>query len=378
MNRRRFLQMLGSASMLGAARVGWASPQSRFVYIGASDGIHVYSINADQRFIHQWTMTSAQPVSMVIRGGHLYVANGISEYGNLPRGSVEAFAMDSATGRLEFRNRVPLSLSGILPRDLAVAPDGRSIVVAVHGGGAYNVVSVHEDGRLGRVSGIFKETGSGPHVLQSTAHPSAVIFDAAGRVLTADEGSDRLSVFSLSNGHLTATGRWEVPAGAGPSGIVLHRNWLYLANTLNGTLSSFNYDQGTLDHRQTVSIGSELAALAVHPSGQTLYAAHGDGVRVWKIAADGGVEELSGLEGIQVSKLHVMPDGRSLLALSHDAVLSMKIDGRVLAGPVKRASVSKPVSIAVMECSAAPTALESSRGGLVQRRVAGNPGSGLG
>ena len=200
---------------------------------------------------------------------------------------MEAYAIDAATGRLEFKNRVPLSLSGILPRDLAVAPDGRSLVVAVHGGGAYNVLSLHEDGRLGRVSGIFKETGSGPHVLQSAAHPSAVIFDAAGRVLTADEGSDKLSVFSLSDGQLTATGRREVPAGSGPSSIVLHPDGdrLYLANALNGTLSS--YDGGTLDHRQTVSLGSEVAGLAMHPSGETLYAAHGDGVRVWKIAADG-------------------------------------------------------------------------------------------
>src|SRR5271154_4359554 len=100
MNRRRFLQMVGSASLLGAARVGWASPQSRFVYIGASDGIHVYSITADGRFIQEQTIASALPVAMAIRGVHLYVANGIAEYGNLPRGSVEAYAIDSATARL--------------------------------------------------------------------------------------------------------------------------------------------------------------------------------------------------------------------------------------------------------------------------------------
>jgi 6-phosphogluconolactonase len=355
MNRRRFLQMVGSTSVLGAAGRGWASliaapRQSRFVYIGAADGIHVYSITADERFIHRQTMASAHPVAMAIGGRHLYVANGISEYGNLPRGSVEAYAIDAATGRLEFKNRVPLSLSGILPRDLAVAPDGRSVVVAVHGGGAYNVLSVREDGRLERVSGIFKETGSGPHVLQSAAHPSAVTFDAAGRVLTADEGSDKLSMFLLSNGRLTVAGRREVPAGSGPSRIVLHPdgNRLYVANALNGTVSSFAYDGGILDHRRTVSIGSEVAGLAMHPSGEILYSAHDHGVRVWKIAADGGVEALLGVEGIQANRLHVMPNGRSLLALSSDAVLGMEIDGRVLAGPVKRASVSKPVSIAVI------------------------------
>jgi 6-phosphogluconolactonase (cycloisomerase 2 family) len=357
MNRRRFLQVVGSASLLGAARPGWASlmaaPRrasfSRFVYIGAADGIHVYSTTACRRFTHQQTMASAHPVAMAIGAGHLYVANGISEHGNLPRGSVEAYAIDAATGRLELKNRVPLSLSGILPRDLAIAPDGRSVVVAIHGGGAYNVLSLLEDKRLGRVSGIYKETGSGP---QRAAHPSAVIFDAAGRVLTADEGSDRLSVFSLSDGRLTAAARREVPAGSGPRGMVLHPDGshLYVANALNGTVSSFAYEGGTLDHRQTVSIGSEVAGLAMHPSGETLYAAHRHGVRVWKIAADGGVEALPGVEGIHVSSLHVMPGGRSLLALSHDAVLGMKIDesGHVLAGPVNLASVSNPVSIAVI------------------------------
>ena len=357
MNRRRFLQMVGSASLFRAARPGWASliavpRRSRFVYIGAADGVHVYSIGADRRFIHQQTIASAHPVAMASNGGHLYVANGVFEYGRLPRGSVEAYAISAATGRLELENRVPLSLSGILPRDLAVAPDGRSVVVAVHGGGAYNVLSLREDGRLGRVSGIFKETGSGPHVLQSAAHPSAVIFDAAGRVLTADEGSDKLSVFSLSDGQLTATGRWEVSAGSGPSRIVLHPDGsrLYVANALNGTVSSFAYEGGILDHRQIISMGSEVAALAMHPSGETLYTAHGDGVRVWKIAADGRMEALPGVEGIQVSRLHVMPDGKSLLALSHDAVLGMKINesGRVLAGPANLASLSRPVSIAVI------------------------------
>ena len=94
----------------------------------------------------------------------------------------------------------------------------------------------------------------------------------------------------------------------------------------------------------------EVAGLAMHPSGDILYTAHGDGMRVWKIAADGGMEALPRVEDIHVNRLHVMPDGKSLLALSSDAVMAMELDesGRVLAGAVKRAAVSKPVSIAVI------------------------------
>lgn len=358
LDRRRFLQMVGSASLFGAVggRFGWAASQPHtagFAYIGAENAIHVYSISAEERFVRRQTIASAQPVAMTISGRRLYVANGVAQYGNLPRGSVEAYAIDKATGRLELMNRVPLSLSGISPRDLVVAPDGRSVVVAVHGGGAYNVLSLDEDGRLGPVSGILKEIGSGPHPLQDAAHPAAVTFDHAGRVLAADQGSDRLSVFALRDGGLTASSRFEVTAGSGPSSVVLHPDGrqVYVAHALNGSVSRFAYEAtGILDCQQTVSASApgEVAALAMHPSGEMLYSSHGDGLRMWKIAADGGLEPLPGIEGVRVNKLHVTSDGMSLLALSSGAVLRMKIDAaaRLLATPVELASLSRPVSIA--------------------------------
>ena len=364
-DRRRFVQMVGTTALLRAVggRFGEAASLSapkgtaRFAYVGGDEGIHVYSIAADERFIKQQMMASPHPVAMAISDDHLYVANGVSEFGSLPRGSVEAYVIDAATGRLEFKNRAPLSLSGISPRDLAVARDGRSIVVAIHGGGAYNVVSIVEDGRLGRVLGILKETGSGPHALQACAHPAVVMFDREGRVLTADQGSDKLSVFSLSNGELTVAGRCEVTAGSGPGSMVLDPDSkrLYVAHALNGSVSSFGYDAilgRILDRTQTVraSVAGERAALAMHPSGETLYSSHGDGVQAWKIAANGSLATLPGVEGVQANTLHVMADGRSLLALGSDAVLRMKIDSaaRVLAAPVQVAALSRPVSIAIL------------------------------
>jgi 6-phosphogluconolactonase len=364
--RRRFLQTMGGGSMWVAAgsQFGWAavlhSPvrSDRFAYIGAEDGIHVYAIAADGRFIEPQTMASANPVAMAISNGTLYVANAVSEYGNLPRGSVEAYTIEPVTGHLELKNRIPLSLSGILPRDLAISPDGRSVVVAVHGGGAYNILPIHEDGRLGRVSGILKETGSGPHALQASAHPAAVMFDRAGRVLAADQGSDKLSVLSLNNnGELQVSGRREAAVGGGPSSMVLDPTGrqLYVTHALNGSVSCFGYDAmlgKILDCQQTISISavSEMAALAMHPSGQMLYSSHGNGIQAWKIAPNGSLESRSGAKGVQASKLHVTADGKSLLALSRDAVLRMKVDTatHLLAAPVQLVSVLKPFSIVIL------------------------------
>src|SRR5208282_1049128 len=93
LDRRRFLQMTGSVSLLSSigGRFGWAASQpvtAGFAYIGAENAIHLYSISADERFVLQQTIASAHPVAMAISGGRLYAANDVSQYGNLPRGSV--------------------------------------------------------------------------------------------------------------------------------------------------------------------------------------------------------------------------------------------------------------------------------------------------
>jgi 6-phosphogluconolactonase len=358
LDRRRFLQLAGSACLLSMADgpVAWSAERTntaRFAYIGLEHAIHQYSISQNGRFVLQQTMATARPVAMAISGGHLYVANGVSQHRNLPRGSVEAYTIDATTGRLRLKNRVPLSLSATSPADLAVAPNGSSIVVAVHGGGAYNVLLLEEDGSLGRVTGILKEIGAGPHPLQDAAHPSAVKFDREGRVLTADQGNDKLSVLTLSDGGLRVAGRCEVTPGSGPGCLVLHPDGrrVYVGHGFDGALSSYSYDAaGILEHKQTVqtSVMGAVAALAIHPDGEMLFSSQGNAVRAWKIQAN-ALEPLPAPEGVHATKLHVTADGGTLLALTSDALLSMKIGEatRLLATPVKVASLSGPLSIAI-------------------------------
>jgi 6-phosphogluconolactonase len=298
---------------------------------------------------------AVHPVAMAIGNGKLYVANGVSQFENLPRGSVTAYAIDGPTGRLEQINQVPLSLSATMPRDFAIAPDGRSLVVAIHGGGAYNVVSIETDGRLGRVTGILKEVGSGPHPLQAAAHPSAVVFDRQGRLLTADMGADKLSALALSDGELCVISRCEVRAGSGPGGIAFHPDGrrVYVANALDGSLSGFDYEaSGGLGHRQTVrvSMHGDTAVLAMHPSGEVLYSSHGHELETWGIGADGDLRSLHRIDQLHATKLQMTPDGTRLFALSTGAMVAMKIDARTCLPltPVKVASLSHPVSIAIV------------------------------
>lgn len=123
---------------------------------------------------------SSQRPSAIVRHPFrplLYVANDVSLYQHQPRGTVETFAFDQATGALERVGRQPLSLSATRPQSLSISPDGRSLVVAAFGGGAYNVLPIDDSGLPSAPTTILKQVGHGDHPTeQASAHPSHVLF----------------------------------------------------------------------------------------------------------------------------------------------------------------------------------------------------------
>lgn len=384
-SRRKFVQWMGYSTALGAVGLqsNWLSASSlppvspRFAYVGfggnpLKHGIQVFAINGE-RWTPAQTIAAENPSFLALHPSQrfLYAVNEIDSYQNLPLGTVEAYGIDAPTGHLALLNRQPLSLSGTMPKHLAISPDGRNLVVAVYGGGAYNLLPIREDGHLERVSGIVKETGSGPNSEhQDAAHPQMVLFDHKGRLLSADLGSDTLSVLSLSDDGLAIAGRSQAEPGSGPRQMALHPSGhlLYVVNELDASLSCFGYDavSGTIQERlHHAPIGANtsltersIAAMAMHPSGELLYTSFGggaaSGLSVWRIdPVSGALKPIQrSVEQMSSVRVAAMVSGHdSLLVLSHQAqgVLRLPVDatsGR-LSRPVQVARVKTPISLAV-------------------------------
>jgi 6-phosphogluconolactonase len=347
LTRRSFVRMAGLASLVGQAAwlrtAAGSSSQAaeaqrpKFVFVGAAgrvEGVHVYAITGEQWRLLQ-IVPSAAPVSLAAHpsGRIFYVLNEVSQFESLPRGSVEAYGLDQDTGQLDLLGRQGLSLSATMPRHMAIAPDGKSLVVAVHGGGAYNLLPVLEDGRVGRVRGILKETGSGPVAEhQETAHPQSIVFDSTGRrVIAADLGSDQVSVISIEDG-LEVTARHAMPAGSGPRHLALHPNGdlLYVANALDGSLAGFEYDSvaGRITGRQLQIKGRFGGALGLHPTGEFLFTTARGEITAWRIEA-GALEQLQSRKTGAEDMSGIIPllDGREILILTGKGVERMKFDG---------------------------------------------------
>jgi 6-phosphogluconolactonase len=377
-SRREFVQMAGSslgAMSLGSslvARVGGASEgvATRFVYVGfggegaKEEGIAIYDLRGG-RWKPMGVVASVAPsgLTLDVKERFLYAVNEVDEYEGLPSGVVEAYSIDAADGRLKLVNRQKLSLSATAPRHAAVSPDGKALVVAVHGGGAYNVLPLGEDGRVGAVSGILKETGSGPRDAQRSAHPQMVVFDRAGRVIGADLGSDRLSVLKFDAMRLKTAGRYATQTGDGPRQIAFHSDGqlLFVANELDASVACYRYDveegriAGRLGQVATANDGKTGGVtMALDPAGEFLYTSHrrgSGGVSLWRIARNTG--ELQRLQiidqdGPRLHQLTMTADGKSLLGLSREdsGVFGWRVANGQISLGVKLTGLAAPLSIA--------------------------------
>lgn len=393
--RRSFIQFAGGLSAASAAgpwlsAIGAATggDAARYAYVGtytrdapggtaggpASAGIHVFAMRAEGWRLVQ-VVESDNPSYLAVHPSRrfLYAINEIDQWQGLPRGTVEAYAIDIADGRLRLLNRQALSLSSTAPAHLAVSPDGHHLITAQYLGGTYNVLPIEPDGSLGPVSGIVKETGAGPRPEQQSAHPHMVLFDSGGqRVLATDLGSDRINVFTMKQGRLSLSARTMLPPGSGPRHLALHPDGglLYVVNELNATVACFGYDPRTgrvLAHRHTVPATppgftgtANAAALLMHPSGRFLYVStrrvdndhpQADSIAVFGIGVDGALTRLQvWTEGLRFPRaMALAPDAGGLYALNQkgDSILRLSIDpadGR-LGNPDEVAQVATPVCL---------------------------------
>jgi len=302
-SRRRFV-VAGAAGLASLAVAGGlplavaGAGEARFAYVGTyttnppggggplpAVGIAVFRVAADALTLVQ-TVPSANPSFLAVHPTQrfLYATNEIDDYGGQQTGSVEAYAIDQATGMLTLLNRQ--ATGGPIPAHLAVAPDGRTLVIANYVGGNFVALPLGADGALGPVTNAIQHTGSGPNTdRQEAPHPHCVAFDPAGRyIASADLGIDTIQVFRLdAAGRLVVVGEAKTAPGAGPRHLAFNPDgrFLYVVSELNATITVFPYAAatGTLGQAlQTLStvpanfVGTRSTAeIVVHPSGKFLY-----------------------------------------------------------------------------------------------------------
>jgi 6-phosphogluconolactonase (cycloisomerase 2 family) len=181
----------GLAAALLAPRSFGALPGGFAYHLDrAGNAISIRRASSSGEEIRRIASRSPAAVALHPNGRWMYVVNAVDEYEYLPRGTVESYELKDGGKDLRLVETTPLSLSGIFPSDIALSPDGHYAVVAVAGGGSYNVLPVAPDsGMLQQPIQIIKRCG---------VVPDRVAFAPSGRILYAGGGE----IFHFNNGRI--------------------------------------------------------------------------------------------------------------------------------------------------------------------------------
>jgi 6-phosphogluconolactonase len=262
--------------------------------------------------------TSPSCLALNTSGTRMYSANETDRVGEDKQGTVSAFAINAADGKLQLLNTVASGGAG--PTFVSVHPCGRFVLVANYFGGSVAVLPILPDGRLGRATDIKKDTGKIVPTRATNAPPGSfatsghdrthahmIQADPCGRfVLHADLGLDKIFVwqFDAQKGVLTPNEPPAIalPPGDGPRHFHFHPNgrWFYSIQEEGSTIVLFDYDgaKGRLTSRQTISAlppgfaGSNFCSeILVSGDGGFVYAGNRlhDSIGIFSIGPDGSL-----------------------------------------------------------------------------------------
>ena len=375
--RRQFVKdatFLAAAPMVGGlGRRDQAAPKGPvFAYIGTYSsggntnggrGIHIFEVDpATGGLIERDVLVTPSNPSALALGRtrtHLYAGNEVSNFEGGKTGSVSAYAIDRATGRLTLVNTV--SAQGAGPAHVSVHPAGKHVFVANYGGGSVAVLPIRPDGGLlaatdtkihEGVVGSTRATNAPPGSFaisgHSSPHAHMIQSDPSGRfVLGTDLGLDVIFVwrFDQEVGRLAPGDPPSIalPSGDGPRHVAFHGNarWLYSVQEEASTIAVFDYDatSGRLTNKQTISslpkgfAGTNFTSgILLSPDARFVYVANRlhDSISWLAIGSDGTLtfvgEEWT--RGDYPRSFEFDPSGTFLYSLNQrsDAVTCFRVD----------------------------------------------------
>jgi 6-phosphogluconolactonase (cycloisomerase 2 family) len=272
---------------------------------GNGKGIHSFLVDRATGALSPHTVvemaTSPSCVALNAAGTHLYSANETAQLAENDAGTVSAFAIDPADGKLTLLNTV--SSGGAGPTNISIHPSGKFALVANYFGGSVVVLPILPDGKIGERTDFKQDAGTvGPKQAKNAPlgsfaisghdlpHAHQIKADPSGRfVLAPDLGLDEIVVWKFDDkaGTLSPNDPPTVPfpPGDGPRHFDFHPNgrWLYSLQEEGSNIVLFDYDaeKGRLTPRQTLSslptnfAGSNFCSeIAVSSDGRFVYAAN--------------------------------------------------------------------------------------------------------
>ncbi len=252
-------------------------------------------------------------------------------------GTVSAFAIDRASGKLSFINSAPSG--GSSPCHLVVDVTKKNLIVVNYGAGSTAVIRVKEDGSLGEQTALVQHQGSSQNERrQKSPHAHSVNLSKNNRfAVVADLGTDEYIVYALDSaeGKLQRHSAAKVRGGSGPRHFAFHPTYRYAfgLNEMGSSVTAFRWDEGkgVLQEIATHSTlpddfksQNDCSEVLVHPGGRFVYAANRghDSITIFDFdSKSGGLKTVDHVstQGKVPRNFRLTPDGNWLIAANQNS-----------------------------------------------------------
>ena len=332
-----------------------------------TNGIHVYTFNtATGDFEEKSRYTDITNPSYLAVSKDKKNVYSVSE-GGQGKG-VNAFSFDVATGKLTFLNNG--SAGGNGPCYISVDDNKQWVFAGNYGGGSLSATKLNKDGSLAAETQVIQHEGSSVNKSrQDKPHVHAVVLSPDNRfLLVPDLGTDKVNVYALKAGDakpLTPASPAFTTAspGGGPRHLTFHPNGkhAYLVLEIEGAVAAFDYKNGALTAKQTISMlapefKGKVGAADIHisPDGKFLYASNrGEANEIVIYAIDkNGTLSYAGRQGSGVNtprNFVIDPTGNFLLVGNQNgndiAIFKRDNNTGLLTPTGKKIQVDKPVCL---------------------------------
>ena len=284
-------------------------------------------------------LEAEDPSYLAVHPNHRYLYS-TNEVGGR-NGTVSAYAIDSATGKLRLLNQAPAQGRGTC--HIGLDSGGRMLAVANYVTGTVASYPVLADGRLGEVVSTMQIRGG------EAPHPHSVNFSPDDRFLIVpDVGIHKVHLYRADPAQ--ASLQPHVPAetpdrpGNGPRHLAFHPSgrYCYIIEETANMVMALKWDErhGTLEEFQRVptipaSFSGETytAEIVAHPTGRFLYGSNRghDSIAVFSIDPDSGrltAVDYTPTQGSFPRNFNLDPSGRWLIALNRESnnVVTFAVD----------------------------------------------------
>jgi 6-phosphogluconolactonase len=289
-----WLTIIVSIFLNGCASMHNKNPSKEILYVGTGSDKPLQTVPA------------VKPTFLAIHPNRkfLYSANRVTLVPGQDWGSVAAWAIDPANGKLTLLNEQ--SAEGKDPNHIAFDKTGQWIFVSNYRGDNIAVFPIRQDGSLGPASDVKNHAETAADGARITSHPHSVVPSPDNQYFyTQNLGTDKIITYTLNRetGKLSRAHNLDIvtPKGSGPRHALFSSDgeYYYVDEELSSTVTSYKFDKktGALSLMQRLSTlppgysrTTKVADIQIHPNQKFLYVSNRghDSVAIYSINPKNG------------------------------------------------------------------------------------------